>query len=105
MQRRGRLDGGFGAGAKGELLRRPQSECVDQPAVSHVACDGPSQLHDLFLGVVEEEFVEQVLVDVGVVNEDALGVMESGLFGVRKALVAPGADPGDSFLFEGVSFP
>ena len=87
------------------LVRGAEAEAVDEAAVAHVADDGPAEFEDLFLGVVLEEFVEEVLVDVGVVDEEAFGVMEGGLFSVGEVLVAPGADAADGFLFEGVSFP
>jgi hypothetical protein len=78
---------------------------VDEAAVAHVADDGPAEFEDLPFGVVLEEFVEEVLVDVGVVNEEAFGVVEGSFFGGGEVLFAPGADAADGFLFEGVSFP
>jgi hypothetical protein len=78
---------------------------VDQAAVAHVADDGPAEFEDLLFGVVLEEFVEEVLVDVGVVDEQPLRVVKGGFLGRGEVLVAPGADAGDGFLFEGVPFP
>jgi len=79
---------------------------VDQPPESQVADDRPAQLHDLLLRVVLEEVVEQFLVDVAVVDEEALRVAQRGLLsGRERSLVAPRPDPVDRFLFQGLSLP
>ena len=78
---------------------------MDQAAEAEVTHHRPANLHDLLLGVVLEELVEELLVDVVVVDEEALGVVERGLLGVAEVLVAPGCDLVDCFLFEGLTFP
>ncbi|MBI5948131.1 MAG: hypothetical protein HY875_08330 [Chloroflexi bacterium] len=79
---------------------------MDEAPEAHVADDGPAQFHDLLLGVVLEEVVEEFLVDVVVVDEEAFGVAEGGLFGAGEGrLVAPCPDAGDGVLLEGLSFP
>lgn len=78
---------------------------MDQPAEAHVAHHGPGDLHDLLLGVMLEQVVEELLVDVVVVDEEALGIAEGGLLGVGEVVVAPGANAGDGILFEGLSSP
>ncbi|MFN0145315.1 MAG: hypothetical protein ACKVT1_02300 [Dehalococcoidia bacterium] len=52
-----------------------------------------------------EQVVEELLVDVVVVDEEALGIAEGGLLGVGEVVVAPGANAGDGILFEGLSSP
>lgn len=86
-------------------LAGAEAEGMDQASEAHVAHDGPAQFDDLFLCIEFEELVEQLLVDVGVVDEQTLGVVEGGLLGGGEVLVAPGADFGDRALFERVSFP
>ncbi len=88
-----------------EGLARPQTERVDQPPEAEVAHNRPADLHDLLLRVVLEELVEQRLVDVVVVDEEALGVVERSLLGLPEILVAPGRDLVDGFLFQGFTFP
>lgn len=45
------------------------------------------------------------MVDVIVVDEDAFGVVEGGLFGVGEVLFTPSADPGDGLFFESARIP
>ena len=78
---------------------------MDELPVSHVAYDGPAQLQKLLLCVMLEEFVEELLFDVGVISVKPLGVMESRFFGRGKVGIAPGPDLRDGLLFKGVSFP
>ena len=78
---------------------------MDQPPEAEVAHDRPADLHDLLLGVVLEELVEQRLVDVVVVDEEALRVVEGCLLGLAEILVAPGRDLLDRLLLESFTFP
>ena len=78
---------------------------MDEAAKAEVAHDRPADLEDLGLAVVLEELVEERLVDVVVVDVEALGIMERGLFGVAEVGVAPGPNLRDGLLFEGRSFP
>ena len=78
---------------------------MDQPPEPEVTHHRPAEFDDLLLRVVLEQIIEEVLVDVAVVDEEAFGVAEGGLLRIREVLVGPGADAGDGFLFEGLSSP
>lgn len=78
---------------------------MDEAAKAEVADDSPAEFDDLAFGEVFAKLVEEFLVDVVVVDEEAFRVVKGGHLGGRKAGIAPGADPGDGFLFEGISFP
>ena len=78
---------------------------MDQPPEPEVTHHRPAEFDDLLLRVVLEQIIEEVLVDVAVVDEEAFGVGEGGLLGVREVLAGPGADAGDGVLFEGLSSP
>ena len=75
---------------------------MDQPPEAEIAHHRPADFEDLLLRVVQQQFIEQVLVDVGVVDEEALGVVQRGLLGVAEVAFAPIADLRDSRLFEPV---
>ena len=57
------------------------------------------------LCVVLKQFVEEVLVDVLVVDEESLGVVERGLLRGSEVGVAPARDLANRFLIEGLCFP
>lgn len=78
---------------------------MNQAPVAHVAHDRPANLEDLLLGVVLRQLVEQLAVDVGVVDEQPLGVVERGFLGFAEVLVAPRRNLADGALLEGVTFP
>ena len=78
---------------------------MDEAPVAHVAHDRPPDLEDLLLGEVLPELVEQLAVDVGVVDEQPLGVVERRLLGFAEVLVAPRRNLVDGALLEGVTFP
>ncbi|MYD27554.1 MAG: hypothetical protein F4X03_01355 [Dehalococcoidia bacterium] len=82
-----------------------QAERVDQAPVAHVAHDRPADLEDLLLGVVLRQLVEQLAVDVGVVDEQPLGVVERRLLSLAEVLVTPRRNLADGALLEGVTFP
>ena len=77
---------------------------MDQAAEAEVADHGPAKFHDLLLRVVPQELIEQFLVDARVVDEEALRIMERGLFGIAEVGLTPVADALDDVLFEGLSF-
>ena len=52
-----------------------------------------------------QQLVEQLTVDVGVVDKEALGVVEGGLLSLAEILVAPRRDLVDGGLLEGFTFP
>ena len=60
---------------------------MDEPPEAHVADDGPAEFDDLLFAVVLEQVIEEVLVDVGVVDEEAFGVGEGGLLGIGEVRV------------------
>lgn len=70
-----------------EVVARRQPERVDQAAVAHVRHDRPAQLHDLLGREVPCEVVEQLLVDVLMVDVEALRVAERGLLAIREVTV------------------
>lgn len=78
---------------------------MDEPAEAHVADHRPAELDHLFLGVEGEELVEEGLVDVLVVDVEALGEVERGLLLLAEVLVAPRCDLRDGRFFERVAFP
>ena len=78
---------------------------MDEAPEAQVAHDRPADLDDLLLGVVLPELVEQLAVDVGVVDEEPLGVVERGLLRLVEVLVAPRRNLVDGVLLEGLSFP
>ena len=78
---------------------------MDQPPVAQVAHGGPADLEDLLLREVLHQLIEQLTVDVGVVDEEALGVVEGGLLGLAEVVVAPRRNLIDGCLLEGVTFP
>ena len=78
---------------------------MDETPVAHVAHDRPPDLEDLLLGVVLYELIEQLAVDVGVVDEQPLGVVERRLLRLAEVLVAPRRNLVDGALLEGVTFP
>ena len=78
---------------------------MDQAPVAHVAHDRPPDLEYLFLGEVLRQLVEQIAVDVGVVDEQPLGIVERRLLGLAEVLVAPRRNLADGALLEGVTFP
>jgi len=78
---------------------------VDQPPEAEIADHGPPELDDLLFAVELQQLIEERLVDVVVVDEEALGVMQGRLLGVAEVGVGPVADLRDGFLFEGLSFP
>ena len=86
-------------------LARLQPERVDEPAKPKVTHHRPAELYDLLLVIVLQQFIEQRLVDVVVVDEQAFGVVQGGL--LRRAQVGsvPAANLRDGLLFEGLSFP
>lgn len=73
-----------------------------KPEVAH---DRPAQLDYLLLREVLPQLVVEGIVDVLVVDEEALGEVERRLFLGRKVSVAPAPDPGNGFLFQGFSSP
>lgn len=77
---------------------------MDEPPEAKVADDGPADLDDLLLGVVLEEVIEHRLIDVVVVDEQALGVTEGGLLGLGEVLVSPAADLRYGCLVEAFPF-
>lgn len=62
---------------------------MDEAAKAEVAHNRPAQFDHLFLRVVLQQFIEERLVDVLVVDDEPLGVVERGLLALREVLLAP----------------
>jgi hypothetical protein len=74
---------------------------VDEASVAEVADDRPRQLQDLLFGVVLQQAIEQLLVDVGMVDDDPFSIAEGGLLRLGEALlISPGANAPGRLLVE-----
>lgn len=78
---------------------------MDEAAEPEVTHDSPTQLDDLLLAVVLQQFVEQALVDVLVVDDEPLCVVQRGFLGLGEVLLAPCGDFRDRALIKGFCFP
>jgi hypothetical protein len=78
---------------------------VDEAPEAEVADDGPAQFDYLLLGVVLEQLVEEFVVDVLVVQHQALRVVQCRFLGRAEVLVAPGPNLRDGLLVQGFRFP
>ena len=78
---------------------------MDQAAECHVADHRPTEFDNLLLGVELPEFVEECLVDVLVVDVQALCEVQRSLLPVCELMVAPRANATNGVLVEGLSFP
>ena len=71
------------------MVARRQAEGVDQAAVTHERNDRPTEFHDLLGREVRAEVVEHLLVDVVVVDEQALRVAQGGFLVSAKVAGRP----------------
>ena len=77
-----------------------QAEAPDQPAVGHARDDRPPEFHDLLRRELLVQVVEQLLIDVLMVDEEALGEAQCRLCPRAEVGVAPVSDLAGRRLIE-----
>ena len=82
------------------MVARRQAERVDQATEAHERDDRPTQFHDLLGREVRAEIVEHLLVDVVVVDEEALRVAKGGFFVGAEVASRPVTNLGDGSFVE-----
>ncbi len=82
------------------MLAGRETEGVDQAAKGHIRSDGPAEFDDLLGGEVLLHVVEHLAVDVLMVDEEAFGVAEGGLFAGREVRVGPLCDLADGLFLK-----